>query len=348
MEFTAEAIAAFLGGTVEGDQTVTVNHVAKIEEGTKGALSFLSNPKYEEHIYTTEASIVMVTNDFAPRQAIKATLLRVENPYAAFAKLLELYVANKPQKNGIHALSSIAASATIAPDVYVGQYSVIEENASIGEGTKIYPQVYIGDRVKIGTNCTIYAGVKIFEECVIGNNVILQGGVVIGGDGFGFAPQEDGTYSKIPQIGNVVIQDDVEIGANTCIDRATMGSTIIHKGVKLDNLIQIAHNVAVGENTVIAAQAGIAGSTKIGTSVLIGGQVGIVGHLTIADRVKISSQSGVSNSISTEGAAVLGSPAINGLSHHRAHAVFKELPALRAKVFELERELKKLTTADEK
>lgn len=342
MEFTAETIAAFLGGTIDGDPTVKVNHVAKIEEGVSGSLTFLSNPKYEEFIYSTKASIVMVQKEFEPKHSITATLVRVEDPYAAFAKLLELYVASKPQKTGIHSLSSIAESAKLDAEVYVGQYAVIEENVTIGEGTKIYPQVYLGDNVKIGKNCIIYAGVKIFEGCVIGDNVILHGGVVIGADGFGFAPQADGSYSKIPQIGNVVIENDVELGANTCIDRATMGSTLIKRGVKLDNLIQIAHNVVIGENTVMAAQVGVAGSTKIGQSVLVGGQVGIVGHLVIADKVKISSQSGVSNNISTEGAAVLGSPAINGITHHRAHAVFKELPALRAKVYELERELNKL------
>lgn len=342
MEFTAEAIAAFLGGTIEGDKNVTVNRVAKIEEGEPGAMSFLSNPKYEEYLYTTRASIVMVTNDFAPRHEVHTTLLRVADPYAAFAKLLEMYVAAKPRKSGVHALASVADSAKIGSDVYIGQYAVVEDGAVIGDGSRIYPQVFIGDKVKIGKNCTIYAGVKIFEECVLGDNVVLQGGVVIGGDGFGFAPQADGTYAKIPQIGNVVIEDNVEIGANTCIDRATMGSTVIKKGVKLDNLIQIAHNVVIGENTVIAAQAGIAGSTKLGNNMMVGGQVGIVGHLTIADHVKISSQSGVNHNITKEGETLLGSPAINGMMHHRAHAIFKELPSLRAKVLQMERDLEKL------
>lgn len=342
MQFTAEIIAAFLGGTVEGDANATVWTVAKIEEATAGSLVFLSNPKYEDYIYTTGATIVMVNADFVPREPILPTLVRVENAYKAFAQLLELYVANKPRKSGVSSRAVIEASAVIAQDAYVGHYSVIGENVVIGTGAQIYPQVYVGDNVRIGNNVKICAGVKIYEECVIGNNVTIHSGAVVGGDGFGFAPTEDGSYQKIPQIGNVVIEDDVEIGANTCIDRATMGSTVIKRGVKLDNLIQIAHNVVVGEDTVLAAQVGIAGSTKIGRNVMMGGQVGIVGHISIADGVKIGSQSGIAHSVVKEGEVMLGTPAMNGLQNHRSQAIFKQLPDLRAKVLENAKAIKAL------
>lgn len=344
MEFTAETIAAFLSGQIVGDKDVKVNNVAKIEEATPGTLAFLANPKYEEYIYTTGASIVLVNDDFEPREQVKATLVKVENAYKSFASLLDLYMSAKPQKSGINSLAVIPESCKLEENesCYIGEYVVLGENVKIGKNAKIYPQVYLGDNIVVGDNVTIYAGVKVYEGCVLGNNVTLHSGVVVGGDGFGFAPTEDGHFQKIQQIGNVVIEDDVEIGANTCIDRATMGSTVIKQGVKLDNLIQVAHNVVIGEDTVIAAQAGIAGSTKIGRNVMIGGQVGIVGHLTIADQVKISSQSGINHNIDKVGEVLLGSPAINGLAHHRSHAIFKQLPDLRNKVLTLEKELKKL------
>ncbi len=342
MEFTAELIASFLGGTVEGDKNTTVSTVAKIEEGQTGALSFLSNLKYEEYIYKTKASIVIVANSFEARQKIDATLVRVEDPYAAFAKLLELYVSTKPQKSGISEKSSVSNSAKLAENLYIGEFTVIEQGVEIGENSKIYPQVYIGDNSKIGKNVIIYSGVKIYEQTVIGDNVIIHSGVVIGADGFGFAPNPDGSYSKIPQIGNVVIEDDVEIGANTCIDRATMGSTVVKKGVKLDNLIQIAHNVVVGDNTVMASQSGVAGSTKIGKNTMVGGQVGIVGHLSLADEVKIASQSGVNRSITTVGKAIMGSPAFDIMSFHKSNAVFKDLPSMRTKLAALQKDVEVL------
>lgn len=342
MEFTAQTIADFIGGTVVGDPSAKVTTVAKIEEGSAGALAFLSNPKYEEYIYTTGASIVIVALDFEPKADISSTLIKVENPYQAFASLLTLYAASKPKKEGISALAAIHASATIEPDAYIGAYSVIDSRAVVGTAAQIYPQVYVGDGVKIGKNVILYPGVKVYEGCVIGDNVTIHSGTVIGGDGFGFAPTEDGTFQKIPQIGNVVIEDNVEIGANSCIDRATMGSTVIKAGVKLDNLIQIAHNVVIGENTVIAAQCGIAGSTKIGKNVMMGGQVGIIGHLNIADQVKIGSQSGIGHNITKVGEFLLGSPAIEGLKHHRAHAIFKDLPSLRSKLFDAMHEIERL------
>lgn len=342
MQFTAQTIADFVGGTVLGDASAIVETVAKIEEATAGTLAFLSNPKYEDYLYSTGASIVIVANDFVPRQQVNTTLIKAENPYMAFASLLNLYIASKPKKEGVSALAAIHASATIAADAYVGAFSVIDSGASVAQGAQIYPQVYVGDGVKIGKNVKLFPGVKIYEQCVIGDNVTIHSGTVIGGDGFGFAPTEDGSYQKIPQIGNVIIEDDVEIGANSCIDRATMGSTIIRRGVKLDNLIQIAHNVVIGENSVIAAQTGVAGSSKVGAGVMMGGQVGIVGHLTIADHVKIGSQSGVNHDLEHDGQTVLGSPAIAGLQHHRAHAIFKELPSLRSKVLDAVREIEKL------
>lgn len=343
MQFTAEIIADYLKGTIDGDPQAAVHNVAKIEEAKPGDLVFLSNPKYEEYLYSTGASIVIVNNDFKAQKPVGATLIRVENAYKAFASLLDLYVANKPRKTGISPLADIHPSATIGENAYIGAYAVIEEGAVIGDNASIYPHVYIGDRVQIGDHTKIFSGVKIFEDCVLGNSVTIHANTVIGGDGFGFAPTEDGSFQKIPQIGNVVIEDNVEIGANCTIDRATMGSTVIRRGAKLDNLIQIAHNVVVGENTVMAAQVGIAGSTKIGKNVMMGGQVGVVGHLTIADGVKIGSQSGVSNSILQPGTSAFGSPASHGLEGHRIQASLKQLPALRKQVMELARQVKELT-----
>lgn len=342
MEFSAEMIASFLGGAVEGDGKVTVNTVAKIEEAKEGALAFLSNPKYEEYIYTTGASIVMVNADFKPKQPIAATLVRVPSAYEAFAKLLQLYQQSIPKKKGISDKADIASSASLGSDIYVGSFAFIGENASIGDGTQIYPQVYLGDGVKVGKGCILYPGVKVYAGCVIGDNVIIHGGTVVGGDGFGFAPKSDGTFDKIPQIGNVVIGNNVEIGSNCSIDRSTMGSTRICDGVKLDNLIQVAHNVVIGENTVMASQVGVAGSTKIGANCMFGGQVGVVGHITIADGVKVGSQSGISGSIDKEGSTWFGSPAVQGLRQHKIIAVTKQLPELRYQIMDLARDVEKL------
>lgn len=344
MKFTAEMIAGFLGGSVEGNKEAAVGSVAKIEEAKAGDLVFLSNPKYEEHIYRTGATVAIVGRDFRAQQALPEglTLVRVDNAYQAFASLLDLYVANKPKKQGISPLAFIHPTATVGEGAYVGEYAVIGEGATVGEGTEVWPQVYVGDRVRVGQGAKLYPGVKIYEDCVVGDRVTVHGGTVIGGDGFGFAPTEDGSFQKIPQIGNVVIEADVEIGSNCTIDRATMGSTRICRGAKLDNLIQVAHNVVIGENTVMVAQVGIAGSTKVGRNVMMGGQVGVVGHIAIADGVKIGSQSGVSNNIPTPGVTVFGSPAYPGLEGHRIQASVKQLPELRKLVAELQKQLRAL------
>ncbi len=346
MEFTAELIAGYLGGEVAGDPKAAVSTFAKIEEAKPGALAFLANPKYEHHLYTTQATIVIVNKSFTPSAPVAATMIRVEDAYSCFAKLLELYVANKPQKKGISPLAAIHETAAIGPETYVGEYAVIGEGVRTGKDCKIYPQVYLGDRVVLGDGVTLYPGVKIYEECRIGDRVTIHAGSVIGADGFGFAPDEKGEFHKIPQIGNVRIEDDVEIGANTCIDRATMGSTVIRRGVKLDNLIQVGHNVTIGENTVAASQVGIAGSSKVGAGCMMGGQVGIAGHLTIGDGVKLASKSGISNSV-PDGETYMGSPAMPGIKYHRSYAVFRNLPDLSAQVRRLEKELarlKELTT----
>lgn len=339
MQFTAAVIADFLGGRVDGDPNAVVNTFAKIEEGCAGALSFLANPKYEHYIYDTLSSIVVVNESFTPVSPVKATLVRVPDAYGSFAKLLELYAASKPRRTGISDKASIDPSASIGGECYVGDFAVIDSGAKIGSSVQIFPHVYIGQGVEIGNNVTINSGVKIYEGCKIGNNVILHAGCVIGADGFGFAPNEKGEYSKIPQIGNVVIEDDVEIGANTCIDRATMGSTRICRGVKLDNLIQIGHNVVVGSNTVAASQAGIAGSSKIGEHCMIGGQVGISGHIAIGDKVQIGSKSGISNNV-PDGVTMMGYPAMPGMSFHRSNAVYRNLPDLQKRVLALEKIVK--------
>ena len=342
MEFTAELIAGFLNGEIVGDPTTQVHTIAKIEEGHPGALAFLSNPKYEPFIYTTGASIVMVNKTFEPSKPVPATMIKVDDAYGAFAKILELYAANKPQKTGISPKASVSSSATVSEDAYIGEFAVIGENTSVGKNAKIHPQVYVGDNVKIGENVILYPGVKIYEECVLGNNVTLHAGVVIGADGFGFAPQADGSYRKIPQIGNVVIEDDVEIGANTCVDRAMMGSTIIRKGVKLDDLVMIAHNVQIGENTVFASQVGIAGSTKIGKQCMFGGQVGIAGHISIADGTQIASQSGIAHSVKKENQALMGAPAYDAASYQRAVIAFRDLPDMRRNLASLQKEVARL------
>lgn len=339
MEFTAEMIAGLLGGTVVGDKATAVHTVSSIDGGKKGALAYLTNPKYEQYIYTTEASIVLVNNNFEPTAPVAATLIKLPDVGAAVLKLLEMYNAMKPQKRGISKMASISEKATIGEDCYIGDFAVIEAGAVIGNGAKIYPQVYVGDGVKVGAGTTLYPGVKIYEGCRIGENCILHAGAVIGADGFGFLPKPDGTFDKIPQLGNVIIEDNVEIGANTCIDRAKTDSTIIRKGVKLDNLIQVGHNVEIGENTVSSAQMGIAGTSKVGRNCFLAGQVGIADHVTIGNYVKIGSQSGIDKDVA-DGEIRLGTPALPGMGFHRSFAVFKTLPELQKRVAALEKAVK--------
>ena len=335
MEFTAAMIAQLLKGTVEGDPETKLNTIAKIEEGHEGALSFLSNPKYEPFIYTTGSSAVLVRNDFRPAKMIKATLIRVEDPYQAVAMLLTMYEQAKSVKKGIHPTAVIDETASVGIDVYIGAYAVVSENAVVGDGCNLYPHVFIGDRVKVGKNCTLHPGVKVYKECVIGNDCILHAGVVIGADGFGFAPSSDNNYMKVPQIGNVILEDNVEIGANSCVDRATMGSTVVQRGVKLDNLVQIAHNVVIGENTVIAAQSGIAGSTKVGKNCMFGGQTGAVGHITIADGCKIGAQTGIISSVKEENSTIVGTPSLDSKKFMKSYVYFIRLPELNRKVDEI-------------
>lgn len=342
MEFSAQQIADLLGGSVEGDATVTVNNLSKIEEGSPKTLSFLANPQYTPYIYETNASIVIVNNNLTLERAVKSTctLIRVENAYESFAKLLELYNQFKGHKAGVEQPSFMAESAVMGEEGYRGAFSYIGQRTKIGKNVKIYPNCFVGDDCVIGDNTTLYAGVKVYQDCKIGNHCTLHAGVVIGSDGFGFAPNSENNYNKVPQIGNVVVEDHVEIGANTTIDRATLGSTIIRKGVKLDNLIQIAHNVEIGENTVIAAQSAIAGSTKIGKNCMFGGQVGIIGHLKIADGTKIAAQSGIGHSIEKENEIVQGSPAFGIGEYKRSYVLFKNLPKLNDKLRELEKKIK--------
>lgn len=342
MEFSAQAIAQFLGGTVEGNPDVKVTTVAKIEEGHPGALSFLANPKYAHYIYNTQSSIVLVNNDFVAESQVKATLVRVNNAYEAFASLLQLYAQSKKQKQGIESSSFIHSTAKVGEKLYIGSYAYISENAIIGNNVKIYPNVYIGDNVKVGDNTIIYPSVTIYEDCVIGKDCVFHAGSVIGADGFGFASGEDTNYKKIPQIGNVIIEDYVEVGANATIDRATMGSTVLRKGVKIDDHVHIAHNVEVGENTVMAAQSGVAGSSKIGKNCMFGGQVGIGPHLKIANGVKAGAQAGIPGDIKKEGSIVLGSPASDISSQRRSMAVYKNLPELRSRISDLEKIVEEL------
>ena len=310
MKFTAAQIAGILEGEVVGNPNAEVYKLSKIEEGTEGSLTFLANPKYINFIYSTKATVTIVNNTFEPEQEITTTLIKVEDAYKSFSKLLEYYNQVKLMKSGIEQPSVISDGVTYGNDLYLGSFCYVGKNVIIGNNVKIYPNSFIGDNVTIGDNCVFFAGVRIYSETEIGNNCIIHSGTIIGSDGFGFAPQEDGTYSKVPQIGNVIIEDNVEIGACTTVDRATLGSTIIRKGVKLDNHIQVAHNVEIGENTVIAAQTGIAGTTKIGKNGLIGGQVGFAGHLLIGDNVKIQAQSGIGKNLA-DGEVVQGSPAFN-------------------------------------
>ena len=338
MQFTAQQIALLVSGTIEGNPDTTVTSFGKIEEAAAGQLSFLANPKYQDYLYTTKASLVIVNENLQLQKNITATLVRVKDAYSAFATLLTTYQNLKAQqKKGIETPSHIASSATLGTDVFVGAFAYIGEKVSIGNNSKIFPGAYIAENVSIGSNTTIHAGVKIYEDCIIGNDVVIHAGTVIGSDGFGFAPQPDGSYQKVPQIGNVIIEDQVEIGANTTIDRATMGSTIIKNGVKLDNLIQIAHNVEIGSQTVIAAQTGISGSTKLGQKIMIGGQAGIAGHLTIANGVKIAGGAGVTKNLDGEGKSYAGFPAEDAKQSLKAQVYTRQLPELEKRVKELEK-----------
>jgi len=336
MEFTVKDVAAFLDGVVEGDGSIKVSNISKIDQGVPGTLSFLSNPAYSKYIYNTLASAVIVNKDFQPEGPMNCTLIRVENSYASLARLLNLYEKSKPVKRGIEQPSYISSTAKTGENLYLGAFAYISDKAVIGNNVRIYPQVYIGDNVVVGENTILYSGVKIYADCRIGANCIIHSGAVIGSDGFGFAPTSDGTYSKIAQIGNVIIEDFVEIGANTTVDCATMGSTLIRKGVKLDNLIQIAHNVEVGENTVMASQAGISGSVKIGRNCMIGGQVGIAGHITIGDEVKLGDQSGVMTSIPDK-SVMIGSPVMEHRAWMKSSAIFRNLSQLRNDVIQLQK-----------
>ena len=341
MEFTAKQIAELIHGSIEGDENAKINTFAKIEEGKKGAISFLSNPKYTHYIYETESSVVLINNDVVLEKPTNATLIRVENAYECVAQLLQIYESMKPKKSGIDSLAFVSPSAKIGEDCYIGAFAYVGDNAEIGDGCQIYPHAVIYDNVKIGKNSTLYPNVSIYHDCKIGNNVVIHSGTVIGADGFGFAPNADG-YDKIPQIGIVTIEDDVEIGANTCVDRSTMGSTYIRKGVKLDNLIQIAHNVEVGENTVMAAQVGVAGSTKVGKWCMFGGQVGMAGHISIADGTQVGAQAGITNTVKKADAPIIGSPAIDAKAYMKAYAVYRRLPEMYQELNALRKEIEKI------
>ena len=338
MKFTAEQIAGILEGEIVGDPNVEVSRLSKIEEGSEGSLTFLSNPKYINYIYTTKASVTIVNDTFIPDSPITTTLIKVADAYKAFSKLLEFYNQVKLNKTGIEQPSFISESAKFGESLYLGRFSYVGDNVVLGDNVKIYPGSFIGDNTIIGNNVIIFAGAKIYSETVIGNNCSIHSGAIIGADGFGYAPNEDGTYNKIPQIGNVIIEDNVDIGANSTIDRATLGSTIIRQGVKIDNQIQIAHNVEIGQNTVIAAQSGIAGSTKVGENCMIGGQVGIVGHLTIGNNVRIQAQSGVGRNIK-DNEILQGSPTFGYSDYSKSYVHFKNLPKLVKEIEELKKQI---------
>lgn len=335
MVFTAGQIAGILEGEVHGNPEIAVHKLAKIEEGEKGSLTFLANPKYTSHIYKTKASITIVNKDFIPEQDLETTLIKVEDAYKSFSKLLEYYNQVKNNKTGIEEPVYKSDSATFGDDLYLGAFSYIGNNVTIGNNVKIYPNVYIGDNVRIGNNVVVFAGAKIYSESIIGNNCVVHSGVIIGADGFGFTPNSDGEFSKVPQTGNVILEDNVDVGAGTTIDRATLGSTILRKGVKLDNQIQIAHNVEIGEHTVIAAQTGVAGSTKIGKHCMIGGQVGIVGHIVIGNNVKIQAQSGIGRNVK-DNEVLQGSPALNYGDFNKSYVHFKNLPKIMNRIDNLE------------
>ena len=338
MEFTAQQIAETIGGQVDGDAAVAISQVVKIDEEVNGGLSFLANPKYESFIYSTGADIVIVSNDFKPEKEIKATLIRVSDPYLAIASLLEIYNKMKLQKSGVSEHAFIHETASVGEDVYIGEFASVGKNAVLGNGVKIYPQAFIGDNSQLGNETTVFSGAKLYHDTIIGSECTIHSGVIIGGDGFGFAPNEKGEYVKVSQTGNVIIEDNVEIGSNTTIDRATIGSTIIRKGAKIDNLIQIAHNVEIGENTVIAAQTGISGSTKIGKNCMIGGQAGLAGHIKIGDNVKIQAQAGVPSNVK-DGEIIMGSPSINLRQYMKSYIHFKNLQSIVDRIDDLEKKI---------
>ena len=340
MEFSAKQIAQFVQGVIEGDENATVNTFAKIEDGKPGAISFLSNPKYTHYIYDTESSIVLVDKSVELEKPTKATLIKVDNAYECVAKLLQLYESMKPKKTGIDSLAFISPSAKIGENVYIGAFAYIGDNVVIGDGCQIYPNVVICENAKVGNDCLFYPNVTIYHDCHVGNRVTLHAGSVVGSDGFGFAPSENG-YDKIPQIGIVTIEDDVEIGANTCIDRSTMGSTFVRKGVKLDNLVQIAHNTDIGANTVMSAQVGIAGSTKVGQWCMFGGQVGIAGHITIGNKLFLGAQSGVPSSLK-DNQTLIGTPPMEKLPYFKSQAIFQKLPDLYKQIQKLQKEVDEL------
>ena len=341
MEFTAKQIAGMIGGRVEGDENATINTFAKIEEGKPGAISFLSNPKYTHYVYDTQSSVVLINEDVVLEKPVTATLIRVKNAYESVAKLLQLYESMKPRKTGIEPQAYISEKATIGENVYIGAFAYIADGAVIGDGTQIYPHTVVGEGVTVGEKCTLYPHVTVYQGCKLGNNVTIHAGSVIGADGFGFAPSTEG-YDKIPQIGIVVIEDNVEIGANTCIDRSTMGQTVIHKGVKLDNLIQVAHNCEIGENTVMSAQVGLAGSTKVGSWCMVGGQAGFSGHIQVADRTFVGAQCGVIKNTRGNGESLIGSPAMDPKMFFKAKAIYSKLPDMYRQIAALERELEEL------
>ena len=341
MQFTAEMIAGLLNGVIVGDKSATVSTVSSIDGGKAGSLAYLTNPKYEQYVYTTEASIVLVDQTFEPKEEVKTTLIKVQNVGECVLNLLEMYNAARPRKQGISKLASISDKATIGENCYIGDFVVIEDGAKIGDNVQLYAQCYVGDNVTIGDGTKFYPGVKIYEGCVVGKNCIIHAGAVIGADGFGFAPKEDGTFAKIPQLGNGIIEDNVELGANTCVDRAKTDSTIIRAGVKLDNLIQIGHNVEVGSNTVMSAQVGVAGTTKVGSNCFIAGQVGIADHVVVGNNVKIGSKSGIDKNV-PDGEIRFGFPALPGIQYHRSFAVFRQLPEMAQKLREVEKRVNKL------
>lgn len=340
MEFSAKQIATFIQGEIIGDENATVHTFAKIEEGIPGAISFLSNPKYTPYIYDTRSSIVLVNRDFTPEQEVKATLIKVDNAYESLAKLLKLYEMSKPKRIGIHSLAFVAETAKIGKDVYIAPFACIGDHAEIGDNTVIHPHATVGGGAKVGNNCIIYSSATVYHDCRVGNNCILHSGCVIGADGFGFAPTPQG-YEKIPQIGIVILEDNVEVGANTCVDRATMGATVIHSGVKLDNLIQIAHNDEIGSHTVMAAQVGIAGSTKVGEWCMFGGQVGIAGHSKIGDNVNLGAQSGVPGNIKS-GSQLIGTPPMELKQYFKASIAQKSLPEMQTELRKLRKEIEEL------
>ena len=344
MEFTAEQIASVIGGKIEGDKDAKVRTFAKIEEGVEGAISFLSNPKYTHYIYDTKSSVVIVNEDVELEGTVAPTLIRVKNAYESIAQLLQIYEASKPKKTGVSPQAYISPTAKLGKDCYVGPFACIGEGTVIGDGCQIYPHAVVGDNVKMGNGCILYPNTTFYQGCKIGNNVTLHAGSVIGADGFGFAPNADG-YDKIPQIGIVTIEDNVEIGANTCVDRSTMGSTVIRKGVKLDNLVQVAHNVEIGENTVMSAQVGIAGSTKVGSWCMFGGQVGIAGHITIGDKTFLGAQSGVPGSLKG-GEELIGTPPMNPRNYFKSQAIFRRLPDMYKELEALKKTIEELKSEE--